>query len=245
MFQIKCCDRFRIPDTQSIYHIVAVTDDGEIVGDGTNSLIIFLFVMRAALFIVFNVCITTETNFFCIFFTADFKRIAILQPVIRNFLLVTVFNFLFEHTVFVTNTASICRISQRCQRIQEACSQTAQTAVTQSVVSFGIFNHIQIQSQFFQSRFYNFGSLQVDDVIAKCTAHQEFHGQVVYHFGILLIICFLGSHPLFNDCFFQCICNCIENLLLACIVNGFSVKVFQIVLDFSFESFFIQGCTHS
>ena len=95
--------------------------------------------------------IATEFHNFRILRSAQFERITIHQPVIGNLYLITVADLLLEHTITITDTAAICRISQRCQGIQETCCQTSQSTVTQCCIRLLVLDQVQIQSQFFQS----------------------------------------------------------------------------------------------
>ena len=83
-------------------------------------------------------------NFFCIFRTTKFKWISIFQPVIRYFYLISVFDLLFEHTITITDTTSICTVIQCCKRIQEACSQPSKTTISKCRIRFLSFDHVRI-----------------------------------------------------------------------------------------------------
>ena len=74
-----------------------------------------------------------------------------MLPVIGNLYLITVADLLFEHTVLVTDTAAVRRISKSSQRIQKACCQTAKTAVSKSRISLLILQKVQDQSHFLES----------------------------------------------------------------------------------------------
>ena len=125
--------------------------------------------------IIFNINISTEVNFFCIFRTAKFERISVFEPVIRYFYLISVVDLLFEHTITIADTTSICAVVKSCKRIQEACCQTSQTTVSKGRVRLLILNCVDIKSELIQSFFDFFVCSQVDQVISKCTTHQEFH----------------------------------------------------------------------
>ena len=67
------------------------------------------------LLIILHTHIATEFYDLRILRTAQLKRVAILEPVIRYFYLITILDFLLEHTVTVTDTATVCGISKRCK----------------------------------------------------------------------------------------------------------------------------------
>src|SRR5699024_11064704 len=115
---------------------------------------------------VFCTDVTAEFYFFGILRTAKFKGIAVFEPVIRYFHLESVPDFLFEHTVTITDTASVRTVSQRSQRIQETGCQSSQTSVSKGGIRFLIFDHIQIESQFIQRFLYLLISCKVNQVIS-------------------------------------------------------------------------------
>ena len=239
--QLEVVDCFCIPYTQCIYYIVIVTNDRNIKRDCTYRLITFLDKFVAfCCFIVFYTDIAAEFYFFCIFRTTQLKWITVFQPVIRHFYLITVFNLLFEHTIAVTDTAAVCCITKCCQRIKEACSQTAKTAVSKSRISLLILQKVQVQSHFLESFLYLFICSQVDQVISKCTAHQEFHGHIVQNLRILFFHCLLGFQPVINNNIFYCIADCLINFLLGSIFQVLSVQHFYIFFHTVLKSFFFE-----
>ena len=149
--QLEALYGLRIPDTQGVYNAIAITDDGEIKRNRLNGLIALLGKYVSAVLIGMHTDIATEFHNFRILRSAQFERITIHQPVIGNLYLITVAYLLLEHTITITDTAAICRISQRCQGIQETCCQTSQSTVTQCCIRLLVLDQVQIQSQFFQS----------------------------------------------------------------------------------------------
>ena len=176
LIQLKICDRFCIPYTQCIYYMVTISNDRHIIWNCHNRLVILLneYIFTCCR-IFLKTDISTKAYFFCVLFTAYFKRISFFQPVIRNLYLISIFDFLFEHTVTVTDSTSVCRIIQCCKRIKETCCKTSKTAVSKSRIRLLVFNHIQINIHLFQCFFYIFICCHIDEVVAKCTSHKELH----------------------------------------------------------------------
>ena len=176
LIKFKVCDRFCIPYTQCIYYMVAISNDRHIIWNCHNRLVILLneYIFTCCR-IFLKTDISTKAYFFCVLFTAYFKRISFFQPVIRNLYLISIFDFLFEHTVTVTDSTSVCRIIQCCKRIKETCCKTSKTAVSKSRIRLLVFNHVQINIHLFQCFFYIFICCHIDEVVAKCTSHKELH----------------------------------------------------------------------
>ena len=149
--QLEALYGLRIPDTQGVYNAIAITHNREIKRNGLNGLITLLGKYISAVLIGMHTYIATEFNRFRILRSAQFKRIAIHQPVIGNLYLIAVADLLLEHTITITDTAAVCGISKSRQGIQEACCQTSQSTVTQRCIRLLILDQVQIQSQLFQS----------------------------------------------------------------------------------------------
>ena len=176
LIQLEICDWFCIPYTQCIYYMVTISNDRHIIWNCHNRLVILLneYIFTCCR-IFLKTDISTKAYFFCVLFTAYFKRISFFQPVIRNLYLISIFDFLFEHSVTVTDSTSVCRIVQCCKRIKETCCKTSKTAVSKSRIRLLVFNHVQINIHLFQCFFYIFICCHVDEVVSKCTSHKEFH----------------------------------------------------------------------
>ena len=176
LIQLEICDWFCIPYTQCIYYMVTISNDRHIIWNCHNRLVILLneYIFTCCR-IFLKTDISTKAYFFCVLFTAYFKRISFFQPVIRNLYLISIFDFLFEHSVTVTDSTSVCRIVQCCKRIKETCCKTSKTAVSKSRIRLLVFNHVQINIHLFQCFFYIFICCHIDEVVAKCTSHKELH----------------------------------------------------------------------
>ena len=145
--QLEALNRLCVPDTKSIYNTVAITHNWQVKGNGTNGLITLLGKYISSVLIHMYRYISAKLNNLCILRSAKLKRVTVYQPVVRYLYLITVSDFLLEHTVTITNTATVCRIAKRSKGIQEAGSQTSQTTVTKRCIGFLILDYIDIKSQ--------------------------------------------------------------------------------------------------
>ena len=151
----KLFDSSSIPDTKCIYYIVLITNDRHIVWDCLYCLISFMdkFVLAGCL-VIFNSYISPEMYLFCVLRTTKLKWIAFFKPCIRNLNLVSVSDFLFEHTITVTDSAAICTVSKCCKGIKEACCKSSQTTVSKSRIRLLILKCIDVDSKLFKSFFH-------------------------------------------------------------------------------------------
>ena len=176
LIQLEVCNGLRVPHTQGIYHMVAVSYDRHIVGNSQNGFIVLLneFVLSCYR-ILFKTDISAEADFLRILFSAELKGVAFFEPVVRNLDLVAVPYLLFEHTVTVADAAAVRRIIQGCKRIKETCRKSSQTSVPKSRIRLLIFYDIQVNSHLIQRFLYIFIHCHIDQVISQSAAHKEFH----------------------------------------------------------------------
>ena len=238
--QLKALHWLSIPDHQSVYHIVIVSNDRHVIWNSQYRLVIFLNEFCTSVLSRLCLYITAKFDFKRMLRSAQFKRIAVFQPVIRYLYLITVLDFLFEHTVTVTDAAAVCRVTQSSQRLHETCSQTTKSTVSKCRIRLLIFNGIQVKSHLIQCFFYFLICSQVDQVVTKSTTHQELHGHVIYHFRIFLIESLLCSKPVVNDNIFYRIGYRLEDFLFGSLLHGFTVKCFYIVFYAFNEFFFVK-----
>ena len=235
-----------VPDTKGIHYVIAIAYYRKVAGDSPYGLIALLDKMVLAVLIDLYVYIAAELDDLRVLRTAELKGIAVHKPVVGNLFLIAVLNFLLEHTIAVTDTAAVCRIAQGCQRIQEAGCQSSQTAISQSCVRLLILDHVQIAAQLLQSFLYFVIIGQVNQVIAKSTAHQKFHGHVIHDLRILLFHLLLGRNPCVDDRVLGSQRYRMKNLVLCCLFNGCPVQSLHVVNYASLKEFLVKGSlTHN
>ena len=240
MVQLEGIDRLCVPDPQAVDHVVAVAHHRKIHRHRQHRLIALLDETALAV-LVLNPDVTSELDRLGILRTAKLERIAVLQPHIRNFHLITVLNFLFEHAVAVADAAAVRRIAQRRQRIQKAGCQTSQAAVSKRRIRLLILDHVQIQADLLQRVFHLIIEGQVDQVVAQSPSHQELHGHVVYDLRIVLLVFLLRRNPCIHDCILHCITYRLKDLLLSRFLNLFAEQRTYIILYASDKKILVKS----
>ena len=239
-FQIQFILRPCFPQTQCIYGVIAIADNRIVIRHSDNRLIIFLYETVFSVAFGHSANIAAEFDFYSVFISLDAPRVAVFQPVIGRFHLITVFDFLFKNTIVVADTAAISRQLQCGQGIQETCSQTPQTAVTQTRIGFRVLYHIVINAKFFQ----NFSDLiihfQIDQAVAEKASHQKFHGQVVNHLHVFFVIFIVCFHPFVGDNVANCKHGSLVNFLGRGCFQCFTIQSFDVFPNHFFQCFFIQ-----
>ena len=119
------------PQAQGIRDVTAVAGDNFIVAQGGN-----LF----GRFPVFDVAVAVQLAAEC--YRVAFVRAqelpchVLIQPQVRFFDLLAVYDFLFEHTVLIADAVAHRRNTQSGERIEEAGGQATQAAVAQAGIFF-------------------------------------------------------------------------------------------------------------
>ena len=176
LIKLEVRNSLRVPYTQRVDYMVAVSYDRHIVGNSHNRFIVFLDEFILACYrIFFKTDISAETYFLRILFPAELKGVALFEPVVRHLDLVAVPDLLFEHTVTVADTAAVRRIVQSSKGIKKTCRQSSQTSVSKSRVRLLILYDIQVNSHLIQRFLYIFIHCHIDQVISQSAAHKEFH----------------------------------------------------------------------
>src|SRR5438034_10450020 len=124
--------------------IDAVAEHGSVVGSSLNNLAgnPAYAISLPLVSICFGV--TAEVHIESNVRPGDFPRIAQTQPLIRDLQLPTITDFLIEDAKFVANSITNRGDLHRCHRFHEACSETAQTSVTNARLLFMLDEIVQV-----------------------------------------------------------------------------------------------------
>ena len=222
--EVECMHRLCLPEAEIADVPGLAADHRHIIRHGTNGL-------------------SLEFHQNSILVPAHRPGIAVAHPVVRHFLLESVLEVLLEQTVLVADAIAIQRQIQRCCAVQEAGSQSAQTAVAQS----GIFDNFQVcqrNAQFCKSGLSLFHHIQHQQVVVNGTAHQELHGEVAGTAAAL--VCVHALVPVRCDCLHNGFTQRLVQLLRSCrlgvdSVQGVQNAAFQFFLiHHDFFSFFFS-----
>ena len=121
--------------------------------------------------------------------------ISILQPDIRYFHLLVVFDLLLEKTILITNAVSVPGKVQGCEGIQKAGSQTAETAVAKTGVRLHYLDRIDVDAKIGQSVLDNVVDTKIHQIVRQQSSDQEFHGKVIHFLFLLFFDDLFGVHP--------------------------------------------------
>ena len=221
--------------------MIVVAHNRDIKRNRADRLIILLDeTVAAQCLIVLDTDIAAELDLAGILRSLQLEGISVFQPVIRDLDLVAVLDLLLEHSVAVTDTAAIGRISERRQGIQEAGCQSSKSAVAERGVTFLVLHSVDVQSHIFQRFFHILVGGQVDQGIAQRAAHQKLHGHVVENLRILFPHLLGRCHPVIDDHVLHRIGYRLEDLLLIRLLQRLAEQASHIALHSLLEYLFIK-----
>jgi hypothetical protein len=178
-----------------------------------------------------------ELDFLGVFLAAYAPGVAVVQPVIRLFHLIAVFDMLLKNTEMVAYTATVSRIPQSGKRIQETRRKPPKAAVTQPRVLLGLLSQVHIDAQLVQGFLHRMGKGKVKDCIAHKPPHQEFHRQVIHGFYVHFFKLLVGGYPVFRNNFFNREGQRVIYLLGGRVGDGFAVRGAQHFHNTGFDIF--------
>ena len=129
------------------------------------------------------------------FWSGEFPRIAVAQPVVRMLDLLAVFDLLVEHAVFVADAVAVARQFKRRHRVEEAGGEAPKPAVAETGIELDFVDFLNVLSEFVE-RFLEFlAQPEIQYRIAEGASDQEFERQVVNPLGVRAVVRLHGRHP--------------------------------------------------
>ena len=242
--QRKIIDGLRIPDAQRVHKAVAVAHDRHVVGDGLDGAVALLPEHDPSVCRLIGGHVAAEVHLLGVLGPAKLKRVAVLEPVVRNLHLIAVADLLLEHPVAVADAAAVGGIVQGCEGVQETCRKASEAAVAQSRIRLLVLDLVDVKAELCEGLLHRRKGLQVDQVVAEGAAHQELHGEVVQGLRVRLLKCLLGSHPVVDDLILQSIGGCLKHLLLCGLRHLSAVHGADVVLHAPLEEVLVESQLH-
>ena len=123
-------------------------------------------------------------------------RLFVGQPVVRGFdLLAVLVELLLEDAVLVLDAVAEGRHAQRGEGVDEAGGQTAEAAVAEARLVFGVDDVLDLEAEGFHGLVELLGQTGVEQRVAQLLTHQEFCGQVADGLGVAVHGVGLGLEP--------------------------------------------------
>src|SRR5262245_59833316 len=136
-----------------------------------------------------------KTNFNYRFGTSNFPRVSVPEPLVRDLNLPTVVNLLIEDSEFIANAIAHRWNTERSEGVHVTGSKTAQSTVSQAWLFFLSDGFVQVKSEFLRCLSDLLFNPQVENVVRKVWAHQEFCRKIGHDSCVLLHISFKRFQP--------------------------------------------------
>ena len=118
----------------------------------------------------------------------QFPRVAVREPVLRQFVLPAVVDALLEQAVLVADAVAIGRDAERRQAVHVAGGEPAEPAIAERGIGLDVAQPIEIGAEAFQRGARRLDQPQVCQRVEQQAADQEFYRQVIDAF----FLCPLG-----------------------------------------------------
>ena len=177
--QVESVGGLRRPQAQGVDHAVAIAADRHIVGNGVDILGVDPAHMLAAVIVDHVLGAAMELDHLRELGALHLPGVAVAQPVIRVFDLLTVLDVLVEHAVFVAQAVAEHRQAQGGAAVEKTGRQTPKTTVTQAgirLLGFGVF---KFDRKAFDRLTHRSLQIGIEHVIAQRTTDQVFQRQVM------------------------------------------------------------------
>ena len=116
--------------------------------------------------------------------------LAPLEPVIRGFILASVDKALSEQATVICKAYAVCRKTECCKRVNEACSQSSETAISERRLILELLKILDVLSSRSELRLDVVIESQVDQIVGEKLADQEL-GRNIVQLLLALVISFI------------------------------------------------------
>ncbi len=189
----------RFPQPEEVDGVGAVAGDGDVVRDADD----FLGIDPAGDVVAFVVedvfDVAVELDRLGIFGPDDFPRRAEAHPVVGQFDLVAVAEFLAEKAELIMDAVANGGVIEGGEGIEEAGGETAETAVAEAHVVFLATDFFDVVAEFLERLLGLLIDASVIKAVGKEPAHEKFEREVVDAADVLLIVDGLGGDHALDD----------------------------------------------
>ena len=141
---------------------------------------------------------SAEAHFIFAFAPFEFPRVAMNQPVLRQFNLHAIDDLLAEQAMAVADAVAKGRNAEARHAFHEAGRKAAQAAIAQCRIRFQGLNQVGLDAKVLQGGLKLVEQSEIGRRIAQQPPDEEFHRQVVNPLALVLIGFADGGHPLLD-----------------------------------------------
>ena len=197
-------------------------------------------ILAVSVFNNFHISVNRNGNLTVI--SCKLPRRVLALPTISLFNLITVFKLLLKQAELIVYTIAKPRNSERGHRVQITSGQSAQTAVSECRIIFGIKNFLQrnIRKSINFNIFKNIKQTEVVQVVFQRASDKIFNRKIINSFGIFTIIASNRVIHFIHGKLAHGQGNCLKSLVLINLASSFADKIFDIMLNRKFQTSFIN-----
>ena len=230
LLQVEVLRQNGAPRAQAIHHVAVVAQNRQVIRHGDHVFGVLEGDVICAAHPVFH-HLAAEADLHRVALGRNLPGVAVGQPLVRHLDLLAVHDALTEQAVFIADGAAHRRQIERRQRIEEARSQAAQTAVAQRRFRLLMKHAAQGQPQLLKRLLILLGGAEVEQVVVQPAAGQKLDGKVIQPLGLFAAAGFLFKAPLEHDLVSHGARHDGVNLLGRRILDGAAVIAQQLVED--------------
>ena len=213
-----------VPQAESIDGRIVIADHRHIVRDSQYLVAALVNELQGAVLVLRHVGVAAEVDMDGFVRLAIFPGKGVFQPVVRYLYLISVENMLLKQTIAVTDTAAVARQAERCHRVNEAGSQTAEAAVAKTGIPLFGDKLLQLYPQLLQLLLYLLANTKVYKVCIQETPQKKFHGEIVDLLYPAVLVGPVCLDPVSRNILLHGSCQSLVQLLLTQVVQVTTVE---------------------
>ena len=227
------------PHAKRVHRRRIIAYNRHVVRDGLHRVVIPVDKARHTV-VVHLVHMAAEVNLAGVLHHGHFPHVAVGQPAVWQFHLLTIHNFLAEQAVFIANRAAHRRQIQAGQAVQEACRQASEAAVAQARFRLFLQQVVHIDAQFAQRLPVYIRGHQVQHVAIQAAPHQKFYRQIIQPLELGFLALLTGNGVLLHNLVAHGGSKCLIDLLGGRLLNAAPIVALQFANDGCLDGFFIK-----
>ena len=166
------------PETERIYRVRAVAEDGHVVGRGENAAVIAQLIHHAAVLLA-PVHGAAEAHLHGFARHRRLPRVAVGEPVVRLLGLAAGADALTEKPVAVPEPHADARHVLRRERVEIARRETAETAVAETGIALAFEQRVQILAELGENGGGHVADAELDEIVFEQPPDKKFHREVI------------------------------------------------------------------
>ena len=142
---------------------------------------------------------TKESDLVLHVLSLDFPWVSVVQPKIRNFDLVAIFDHLLENSIFIPDTVTPSWDLKGSKRVNKASGESSETTVSEGGIALLLIQLFEIVSHVHEGISEIAFKIGVNKGILESSSHQEFERKVVNPLAVVVVVELLSIVPRLDE----------------------------------------------